>query len=95
MQKEAMARKSKNTMLKNAPTKFSDIVDVSGNWWGESTPALEGAVEGENLAFFYDRLDKEWVRYEGFGPESYRVDQISYRPWLESPVEEVGPRKSR
>ena len=32
MQQEALARKSKNPMLAQAPTSFVDMVDVSNNW---------------------------------------------------------------
>jgi len=92
MQKEAMARKSKNTMLSQAPTSFNDIVDVSGNWWSDRTAALEKAGKEKNLPFFFDRRDKEWVTYEGFGPESYRIDRIVYSPWLTKPVRDAGPR---
>ena len=95
MQKEALARNSKNSMLSQAPTKFNDRVDVSGNWWDKNTPVMVAAAPGANLPFFHDRLDKEWVTYEGFGPESYRIDLIVYRPWLDQPVAKVGPRKAK
>ena len=92
MQKEAIARQSKNQMLSQAPTKFNDVVDVSGNWWGTSTAEMKKAGAGANLPFFHDRLDKEWVTYEGFGPDSYRIDSIVFYPWLNKPVEKIGPR---
>ncbi|NIQ95422.1 MAG: hypothetical protein GWN87_15390 [Desulfuromonadales bacterium] len=92
MQKEAVARKSKNRMLSQAPTEFRDFVDVSGNWWGEATAEMKEAGAGANLPFFHDRRDKEWVTYEGFGPDSYRIDRVVYHPWLDKPVAEVGPR---
>jgi parallel beta-helix repeat protein len=95
MQKEALARKSKNTMLSQAPTKFSDLVDVTDNWWGNSTKTMAKAGADANMPFFYDRIDKEWVTYEGFGPGSYRIDLIVYKPWLEKPVPLVGPRKAQ
>jgi len=95
MQKEALARKSKNQMLGQAPTVFNDIVDVSGNWWGEATPVLNKIGKGKNIPFFHDRRDQEWVTYEGFGPESYRIDQIAYHPWLNKPAANVGPRSKK
>jgi parallel beta-helix repeat protein len=95
MQKEAAARNSKNTMLRQAPTRFSDIVDVSGNWWGDAGTKMAGADDGENLPFFHDRLDKEWVTYEGFGPDRYRIDLVVYKPLLSKPVAAVGPRKKK
>ncbi|PLX77926.1 MAG: hypothetical protein C0615_04625 [Desulfuromonas sp.] len=95
MQKEAQARNSRNTMLDRAPETFNDIVDVSGNWWNDKTSTLQQAEKGQNLDLFYDRLDKEWVTYEGFGPESYRIDLVGYRPWLEAPVAAVGPREAQ
>lgn len=95
MQKEALARQSKNSMLSQAPTSFNDIVDVSGNWWGTTTRTFAAAGADDNLTFFHDRLDKEWVTYEGFGPESYRLDRVVYRPWLTKPVGQVGPRSTQ
>jgi parallel beta-helix repeat protein len=92
MQKEAAARKSKNPLIAQAPTTFNDVVDVSGNWWGEGTKQLQAASINENLSIFFDRKDKERVVYEGFGPESYLLDWVEYRPWLKQPVETVGPR---
>ena len=92
MKKEALARNSKNSMLSQAPTQFNDIVDVSGNWWGDILKILTKNSKDGNLEIFYDRLDKEWVTYEGFGPESYRVDLVKYTPWLDNPVSSVGPR---
>ena len=93
MQKEAAARNSKNPMLAQAPTTFKDVVDVTGNWWGNGTAELQSSSPEANLPIFYDRKDKERVTYEGFGPDSYLLDQIEYRPWLEQPVASVGPRR--
>ncbi len=92
MQKEAAARNSKNPMLAQAPTTFKDVVDVTGNWWGDGTADLQAAAADANLPIFFDRKDKERVTYEGFGPDSYLLDQVEYRPWLEQPVPIVGPR---
>ena len=92
MQKEAAARNSKNPMLAQAPTTFKDVVDVTGNWWGDGTAGLQAASAEANLPIFFDRKDKERVTYEGFGPDSYLLDQIEYRPWLDQPVADVGPR---
>ena len=95
MQKEAAARNSKNPLIDRAPTTFKDVVDVSGNWWGEETKKLQAAKVDENLAIFYDRKDKERVTYEGFGPDSYLLDWVEYRPWLKNPVSTVGPRSDK
>jgi len=92
MQKEAAARQSKNAMLSQAPTHFEDIVDVSGNWWGDASAKMTLAAEGENLPFFHDRLDKEWVTYEGFGSDRYRIDLVVFKPLLNKRVTAVGPR---
>jgi hypothetical protein len=37
-------------------------------------------------------MDKPKVVYEGFGPESYQLDRVEYRPWLQKAVPTVGPR---
>ena len=95
MQKEAAARKSKNPMLAQAPTTFTDVVDVSGNWWGVETDGMKTAAENANLPIFFDRKDKERVTYEGFGPGSYLLDQVEFRPLLDQPVPTVGPRSER
>jgi len=92
MQKEAAARNSKNPMIDQAPTHFTDQVDVSGNWWGEETKIFQAAAVDENLPIFFDRKDKERVVYEGFGPKSYLLDRVEYRPWLQKPAPTVGPR---
>jgi len=95
MQKEARARQSKNRLLSQAPTRFDDIVDVSGNWWGSATKTMAKAEEGANLVLFLDRHDREWVTYEGFGPESYRIDRVVHAPWLARPVASAGPRREK
>ncbi len=89
--KNAQKRGSKNAMLGQAPTKYTDIVDLTENWWGEKTSKLNSAQAGQNLAFFYDRKDKPTVTYEGFGPDSYRLDEIRFLPLLTSPVIGTGP----
>jgi parallel beta-helix repeat protein len=93
MQKEAEARNSKNAMLAQVPTRFTDIVDVSGNWWGSMTAKLQTEKPGVNLPIFFDRQDKERVVYDGFGPDSYRLDQVVFQPCLLQPVADAGPRK--
>jgi hypothetical protein len=87
MQEQAAARQSQNPLLAKAPSEFRDYVDVGGNWWGEATPQLKA---GGNVAIFFDRRDKERVSYEGFGPDSYRLDEVRYTPWLETPVRDAG-----
>ncbi len=91
--KTARARGSKNAMLGQAPTEFTDIVDLSENWWGEQTQKLKAASREQNLTFFYDRKDKPTVVYKGFGPDSYRLDEIRFRPLLLKPVAHAGPEK--
>ncbi len=90
--KNAMQRGSKNNLLQQAPESFTDIVDLSGNWWGEKNAQLGEADEEANLDFFYDRHDKEMVVYEGFGPDSYRLDEIRFLPLLQQPVAGAGPQ---
>jgi parallel beta-helix repeat protein len=94
VQKEAEARNSKNPLLANAPTTFKDFVDVSGNWWGNDTKALIANPQG-NHPFFYDRKDKAKITYDGFGPDSYLLDEIRYHPWLNAPVAPVGPERKK
>lgn len=94
VQKEAESRNSKNPMLANAPTTFKDFVDVSGNWWGNDTKALIANPKG-NHPFYYDRKDKAKVTYDGFGPDSYLLDEIRYHPWLSAPVATVGPERKK
>jgi hypothetical protein len=91
VQKEALSRKSQNPLLAKAPTVFSDYVDVSGNWWGKDTAQMVAVGTEGNLTIFFDRYDKPEVTYEGFGPDSYRLDRVVYSPWLEAPVAEAGP----
>lgn len=88
--KNAQQRGSKNTMLGQAPTKYVDIVDLTENWWGENTVTLDSALTDQNLPFFYDRKDKPTVIYEGFGPDSYRLDEIRFQPVLPVPVSGAG-----
>jgi nitrous oxidase accessory protein NosD len=94
VQKEAESRNSKNPLLANAPTTFKDFVDVSGNWWGDDTKALNASPKG-NHPFFYDRKDKAKVTYDGFGPDSYLLDEIQYHPWLSAAVAPIGPEKKK
>ncbi len=89
--KNAQQRGSKNAMLGQAPTEYNDIVDLSGNWWGEDTAELNAGPTDLNSSFFYDRKDKPTVTYEGFGPDSYRLDEIRFQPLLSSPVVGTGP----
>lgn len=94
VQKEAESRNSKNPLLANAPTTFKDFVDVSDNWWGNDTKALIANPKG-NHPFFYDRKDKARVTYDGFGPDSYLLDEIRYHPWLNAPVAPIGPERKK
>ncbi|WP_020676013.1 NosD domain-containing protein [Geopsychrobacter electrodiphilus] len=88
--KNAQARGSKNAMLGKAPTEYTDIVDLSDNWWGDQTSALKNAANGQNLNFFYDRRDKPSVVYTDFGPDSYQLDIIKFKPILLEPVPGAG-----
>ncbi len=94
VRKESMARKSQNPLLDQAPTEFSDRVDLSGNWWGELTDKMIAAGADANLEILYDRRDKRQVSYPGFGDGSYLLDQIDYAPWLEQQVDDAGPQES-
>ncbi len=91
VQEAAAERQSQNPLLAQAPTEFRDIVDVSGNWWGDDTQRLAAAGKDANLPFFFDRKDKPKVVYEGYGQESYILDRIVYSPWLAAPVRDAGP----
>lgn len=88
---QAQARRTQNPLLAKAPTEFNDYVDVSGNWWGDDTAQLAAVGDG-NSALFFDRHDKPTVTYEGFGPESYVLDIVRFRPWLKKPLAAIGPR---
>jgi nitrous oxidase accessory protein NosD len=90
MQREAMNRKSQNPLLARAPDSFNDFVDVSGNWWGEDTKALQALGENENSPLFFDRLDKPKVSYPDYGPGEYRLDIVRFAPWLKEPVAGAG-----
>lgn len=94
VQEEARARNSRNQMIGMAPTEFEDVVDVSENWWGEQTKMLAADPSG-NHPIFFDRRDKPEVVYEGFGPESYALDEIRYAPWLKAAVAGAGPGKKK
>ncbi|MDT8441769.1 MAG: right-handed parallel beta-helix repeat-containing protein [Desulfuromonadales bacterium] len=94
MQREAAERQSQNPLLAKAPTEFTDIVDVSDNYWGAQTSLLEAAGADGNVSIFHDRRDQPHVTYEGFGTDSYRLDKIRYAPWLPEPVAQVGPRET-
>ena len=91
MQKQSTRHKSQNPLLAQAPTTFPDVIDVSGNWWGEDTTRMIEAGIDANLEIFYDRHDQPTVTYEDFGPESYTLDVVRYAPWLTAPVTAVGP----
>jgi hypothetical protein len=95
VQQEAAARKSQNPLLPQAPTEFSDVVDVSGNWWGDDTARLAAAGKDGNVSFFFDRKDKPKVTYEGYGAESYALDRVVFSPWLTAPVRDAGPQKEK
>lgn len=95
MQREASARQSQNPLLGKVPTEFSDVVDVSGNWWGADTARLAAAGEKGNVTIFFDRHDQPEVSYEqeGFGPGKFRLDRIHFAPWLKEAVAGAGVRE--
>ncbi len=95
MAKMAAARNTQNPLLAQAPTEFTDLVDVSGNWWGTDTALMQRAGGDGNLAFFHDRLDQPEVTYEGYGPEKYRLDRIVFAPWLDREVPDAGPEEAQ
>lgn len=97
MQREATARQSQNPLLARVPTEFSDIVDVSDNWWGKETALLVAAGERGNVAIFHDRHDQPEVSYEadGFGPGKFKLDRVRFAPWLKEPVAGAGPAEKR
>jgi parallel beta-helix repeat protein len=90
IREQSEARKSQNPLLAKVPTEFNDFVEVSGNWWGDATVQLRA---GGNAPLFFDRKDKEFVTYDGFGPDSYRLDEVRFVPWLEVPVRDAGPKR--
>ena len=91
MQREALNRQSQNPLLAQAPTEFQDEVDVSENWWGDQGSLLDKAGQDGNVSIFHDRRDQPKVTYEGYGPESYRIDRVKFAPWLKKPVDDAGP----
>ena len=93
VRQQALARRSQNPLLEQAPTEYRDRVDLSGNWWGEKTGDLIAVGSDANLEMFFDRRDKARVSYPGYGDGSYLLDQIDYAPWLEQPVGDVGPQE--
>lgn len=95
VQKQASARQSQNPLLAQAPTEFTDIVDVSGNWWGDQTALLAAAGQESNLDLFFDRHDTPEVTYEGygFGEQRFRLDIVRFSPWLEGAVADAGPNR--
>ncbi|WP_303720202.1 nitrous oxide reductase family maturation protein NosD [Malonomonas rubra] len=91
LRQKANERKSRNPLLAQAPTKFTDRVDITDNWWGEQTELLQKSGAEANLDLFFDRRDKPLVSYPGYGDQQYRLDLVVYAPWLNEPVADVGP----
>ncbi len=94
VQQKAMAQNSRNPLLGQVATEFTDQVDVSGNWWGNDTVHLQKATDTSNLKLFHDRFDQPTVIYEGFGDESYRLDRVIYKPCLEKSVPHTLPQET-
>ncbi|TYO97119.1 parallel beta-helix repeat protein [Geothermobacter ehrlichii] len=90
--RQARARGSRNELLAQAPTRFVDRVDVSGNWWGKDSERLAAATEESNDPLFWDRHDQPTVVYEGFGDEAYALDRVVFSPVLQMPVDQAGPQ---
>lgn len=95
MQREAGSRKSQNPLLAAAPEDFNDFVDVGGNWWGDDTAQLAKLGENGNSPLFYDHYDAPEVTYKDYGPGVYKLDRVRFSPWLERPVEGVGPMETK
>ncbi|PLX80693.1 MAG: hypothetical protein C0616_07310 [Desulfuromonas sp.] len=93
MMAESQARKTRNTMLTQAPTEFVDKVDVAENFWGDQNQRIAAARDDANLDLFWDRHDQPKVVYEGFGPDEYVLDLVVFRPPLPTAVEKAGPQK--
>lgn len=93
MMAESQARKTRNTMLPQAPTEFVDKVDVAENFWGDQNKTISAAPKDANLDLFWDRHDQPKVVYEGFGPEEYVLDLVVYQPPLPAAVEKAGPQQ--
>ncbi|MDH3998575.1 MAG: right-handed parallel beta-helix repeat-containing protein [Desulfuromonadales bacterium] len=94
MQRQSGQRKTKNPLLAQAPDEFSDFVDVSSNWWGDDTAKLKQAGAEGNAAIFHDRHDQPEVTYPDYGPGVYTLDRIVFAPWLDAPVDNVGPKET-
>jgi hypothetical protein len=92
MQREASARQSQNPLLAKVPTAFTDVVDVSGNWWGKDTAQLTAAGDKGNVTIFHDRHDQPEVSYEkeGYGPGVISLDRVQFAPWLNDAVAGAG-----
>jgi len=90
-QREAASRNSRNPKLRDRPDEPHDVIDVSGNWWGDDTRLLDAVGAGGNLVMFHDRHDQPRVFYEGFAAEGYVFDEVRFAPWLQAPVADSGP----
>lgn len=95
IQQQAQARNSRNPLLAELPTEFTDQLDLRGNWWGEQTEQLRTVGIDANLDILFDRRDRPEVTYPGYGDARYRLDLIIYADWLDALVDAAGPLEKR
>lgn len=67
------------------------IFSVAGNAWDKATEAELAKGPETNVSRFWDGRDQAPVAYEGFGPETYRIDEIRFTPTMPAATVAVGP----
>jgi len=84
--KEVVERQSKRaaTINKNKVNIYSGEVFAKKNYWDEKT--LKEMSTKENVSTIYDGYDLKEVSYEGYGDTKYKIDIVSYKPFLTKPV---------
>jgi len=84
--KEVVERQSKRatTINKNKVNIYSGEVFAKKNYWDEKT--LKEMATKDNVSTIYDGYDLKEVTYEGYGDTKYKIDIVSYKPYLTSPV---------
>jgi len=84
--------KTRNPMLLAGDLPSGEgIFSVAGNAWDEETAAELAKGTETNVARFWDGRDQAPVAYEGFGPDTYRVDVIRFAPTVPAATTAVGP----
>ncbi len=83
---EVVERQSKRatTINKNKVNIYSGEVFAKYNYWDEKT--LKEMATKENVSTIFDGYDLKEVSYEGYGDTKYKIDKVSYKPYLTSPV---------